>query len=171
MVDIREFIISLIYLSAAGALTVMLIPSGSSLDKHVKYIVSIMLVFFIALSVRPISEAVFGFFGQLGGYADIGGDDGGYSDERDKWIISESASNIEKAVADAVSRKFRISPDSISCTAVLDSSDVTSIVIEKLIISLRNDGLYISRAAVREYVSEMLDCECEVDYEGKETDH
>ena len=160
-----EFFASLVYVSAVGALIVLLLPSESPFEKHVRYAVGVMAAFFVIMSVSPLFSSVGSVMDAVRGFISApalpDGTDGGPGD----WIITESAANIEKSVAAAVSRKFRITDECVGVKCVLDTSDKSAVRVVKIVITLSYDGEYISRAAVGEYVSDMLMCECEVYYD------
>lgn len=162
-----EFFTSLIYISAAGGLLIHMLPCSSPLEKHMKYAVGLMTAFFIIMSVTPLFSSVGDFFENFRDFLTVPEGGGVEEPGADDWIISESTENIEKAVVEAVSKKFRVSPECVVCEAVIDSSDKSSIIIDKIIITLVGDGRYISSASVREYVSDLLMCKCEVYYEGE----
>ena len=57
-----------------------------------------------------------------------------------------------------------IDANCVGVKAVVDSSDLENIVIEKIVITLSGDGKYVSAEGVKSYIGEMLDCETEVYY-------
>ena len=162
------FFTSLIYISVAGGLLIRILPCSSPFEKQIKFVVGIMTAFFIIVSVVPLLSSVGDVIENFRNFILASDDVNNNTDSGEKWIIKESTENIEKAVADAVSKKFRVSQECISVNVETDTSDKNNIIIERIVITLIGDGRYISAASVSEYVSDLLMCKCEVYYEGKE---
>lgn len=160
----QDFFGNLIVLSVSSALLILISPDGSDVKKYIRYLAGIAVVALVCASfiplvksVRDISDGLKDLLLGEGGY-NVPGEDG--SD----WIVGESVKNIEKGIADLVGGRFMIDTTCVGVKAVVNSSDLENIVIEKIIITLSGDGKYVSAEGVKSYIGEMLDCETEVYY-------
>lgn len=166
MEDVFEYLYSVAVVGAVGSAACTFLPIGNEkTERFVRYILSLVV---LLLLVSPLLN----FFGSSDFFSEEGikkatdhlvQEYESKSSGTREFIISDGIQNVQRRIGEAVARRYSVSAEDIEVVAET-YDDGETVYINNIKITLGLSAFSLDADAVREYVSQLCGCECEVSF-------
>ena len=157
MAAVKEFILSLMIVSASAAAISMLAPDNSGSSKYVQFLCSIAVT---ALLLSPMRDIIGLLPEMLEGEVEIDSSIGTEAESvYAEYVIEETCRRLEEEISNEIENRLNREVNSVSIEC--DATDIENVIIEKVTVEYVSANAFVCSDTVN-YVEELLDCECEV---------
>lgn len=162
---VREYIFSLMIVSACCGIVSILAPDNTSLNKYVHFLISLIVT---VILLSPI-DSVLGLIPELMDSSiniEIANDENDSYDYTEA-LIKETCDNISEEIKLQIRNKFNVEPNEV--VVCCDTDDIENITVNKIDITYSSDNELLFRDTVK-YVVDLMgdDCEVRCTYENSE---
>lgn len=157
----KEYLSSVMAISAVSALISLLIPDGKASKKYMKFVVGAVALLIISEPLTGLAEADYSDYESLLPEASASPSADGYLDA----VIQNAEKVIAADVTEELFTKYRLSERYVDVYVRLDASDSSDVRVAELIITLKSYGTWADAEAITDRFSDKYDCEVKIAYE------
>lgn len=162
----KDYIVTLIAVSLFCGMIELLAPSGSEngLKNHIRLISSLCV---LAISLVPIGELISeisnGEIASIIEWDEREELEGKYEEMFRDRLAFCTAEGISKECEQMISEKFEVDEDDINVSVKL-SGDGGAVAVDMVTVTLFSGAVFKDPHSISEYLSSLLECECEIIY-------
>ncbi|MBQ9131775.1 MAG: hypothetical protein IJX62_04820 [Clostridia bacterium] len=160
-----SYLFSLLAASLAAALIGILSPGGegSGIGRHLKLLTALFLV---AVLISPLQTAVEQIIAFANGDLTLPGleqtDTPDYREEMDQALTGASKTYITQLLTQTLEQEFSILPGEVRCHILWNDGGQDTLTPNRVTVLLSGKAIWKDPAPIRQFVSDLLGCECRV---------
>ena len=153
----KAYIITIISVSViAGIISFLFSTNSSVLKRHINFITGLICAIVFITPIASIAKNSLEIKDSVTSI--ISGISDNDTSLSNKIIVQTSVEKICEGIKNTVINKFSFNENDVSVTATINDKNIEAITIDEIIITLSNDAIWYDDEKIKEYVTDITDC-------------